>query len=53
MLWKKRKKKTIFVQVVERPKRKVLLKRGIKATEYFAYCEEVGCDVWGMLSSVK
>lgn len=43
----------VFVQVVERPARKVLLKRGIKASEYFAYCEEIGCDVWGMLTSVK
>ncbi len=45
--------KAIFVQVVERPARKVLIKRGIKATEYFAYCEEVGCDVWAVLASVK
>lgn len=44
---------TVFVQVVERPARKVLLKRGIKADEYFAYCEEVGCDIWGVLTSVK
>lgn len=43
----------VFVQVVERPARKVLLKRGVKADEYFGYCEEVGCDVWGMLTSVK
>jgi AraC family transcriptional regulator len=44
---------TIFVQVVERPARKLVLKRGIKATQYFEYCEEVGCDVWGVLSSFK
>ena len=44
---------SIFVQVIERPRRKVLLKRGNKATEYFGYCEEVGCDVWGVLTSVK
>lgn len=43
----------IFVQVVDRPKRKVILKRGIQAKDYFAYCEEVGCDVWGVLCSVK
>jgi len=49
----KNEKKTVFIQVVERPTRKVLLKRGIKATEYFAYCEEDGCDVWSLLSSVK
>lgn len=44
---------TVFVQVVERPSRKLILKRGIKATHYFEYCEEVGCDVWGILSSIK
>ena len=45
--------KTVFIQVMERPARKVLLKRGIRADEYFAYCEEVGCDIWSVLSSVK
>ncbi|MHC1721052.1 MAG: helix-turn-helix domain-containing protein [Clostridiaceae bacterium] len=45
--------KTVFVQVVERPKRKVILKRGVKAKDYFEYCEEVGCDIWGILSSIK
>lgn len=45
--------KTIFIQEVEKPRRKVLIKRGIKATDYFAYCEEVGCDVWGLLQSIK
>lgn len=49
----KKETKTVFVQIIERPARKVLLKRGIKATHYFEYCEEVGCDVWPMLTSVK
>ena len=44
---------TIFVQAVDRPARKALVKRGIAAEDYYAYCEEVGCDVWGVLSSVK
>lgn len=44
---------TVFVQVIERPARKLILKRGIRATHYFEYCEEVGCDVWGVLSSIK
>ncbi len=47
------KSEIIFTQVIERPSRKLLLLRGIKAAEYFAYCEEVGCDVWGVLESVK
>ena len=48
-----KKTKSIFVQIIERPARKVLLKRGIKATQYFEYCEEVGCDIWSILTSVK
>lgn len=44
---------TVFVQVIERPARKLILKRGVKATHYFEYCEEVGCDVWSMLCSIK
>ena len=43
----------IFTQVIERPARKLILKRGIKAEDYFAYCEEVGCDIWGILESIK
>lgn len=45
--------KNVFIQAVEKPERKVLIKRGIKAKEYFEYCEEVGCDVWGLLMSMK
>ena len=44
---------TVFVQVVERPARKLILKRGQKATHYFAYCEEVGCDVWEVLQGIS
>ena len=45
--------RNIFIQVVEKPARKVIVKRGVKATEYWSYCEEVGCDVWGLLTSIK
>ena len=45
--------KSVFVQIVEKPARKVIIKRGKTATEYFKYCEEVGCDVWGLLCSMK
>jgi len=44
---------TVFVQVVERPARKLILKRGIKASDYYEYCEEVGCEVWDVLSGIK
>ncbi|WP_312941846.1 AraC family transcriptional regulator [Oscillibacter sp.] len=43
---------SVFVQVIQKPERKVIIKRGINAEDYFAYCEEVGCDVWGLLTSM-
>lgn len=43
----------LFVQVRNFPKRKLLLKRGTRGDDYFTYCEEVGCDVWGLLISIK
>lgn len=42
----------VFIQLVEKPKRKVIIKRGIEAEDYFAYCSEVSCDVWGILTSI-
>ena len=44
---------TVFVQLIQRPLRKAIILRAKQADEYFAYCEEVGCDVWGVLCSVK
>jgi len=49
----------IFTQIVERPARKLILKRGEKATHYFEYCEEVGCGEkdmsapWDVLCEIK
>ncbi len=45
--------RNVFIQVIEKPARKVIIKRGINATEYWSYCKEVGCDVWGLLTSIK
>ena len=45
--------KNIFIQVIDKPRRKVIIKRGKTATEYMKYCEEVGCDIWGVLVSIK
>lgn len=42
----------IFIQVMHKPERKIICKRGVKAAEYFSYCEEVGCEVWGTLLSM-
>ncbi|MGM9605965.1 MAG: helix-turn-helix domain-containing protein [Oscillospiraceae bacterium] len=43
---------SVFVQLIQKPERKVILKRGVSAADYFAYCEEVGCDIWGLLTSM-
>ncbi len=43
----------ISVQLVNRPARMLILKRGKLAVHYFAYCEEVGCEVWNTLCRIK
>lgn len=56
-LWKESNKmeniRNVFIQLIIKPARKVIIKRGQKATEYWTYCQEVGCDVWGVLTSMK
>ena len=42
-----------FVQVIRRPERLCIIKRGKCAEDYFPYCEEVSCDVWGILMSMQ
>src|SRR5690554_3068515 len=34
---------SVFVQVISKPRRKCIIKRGVEAEDYFEYCEEVGC----------
>lgn len=49
----------IFTQIVERPKRKLILKRAKQANDYFSYCEEEGCassgqsKPWMLLTQIK
>lgn len=45
--------KNVFIQVIDKPERKVIIKRGKTAKDYWTYCEEVGCDIWGVLVSMK
>ena len=45
--------KNVFIQVIEKPARKVILKRGVNAEDYWTYCNEAGCDVWGLLTSIR
>jgi AraC family transcriptional regulator len=50
---RKSKLNTYFVQIVDRPARKLILKRGIKAVHYFEYCQEVGNEVENELDKIK
>jgi len=54
--WKEQKPmektKTVFVQPIARPARKALIQRGKTAKDYYQYCDEVGCDIWGYLTSI-
>ena len=43
---------SVFVQLVQKPARRALIKRGVRAEGYFDYCAEVSCDVWGLLMSM-
>lgn len=57
-LWSKEKAtmknvQNVFLQVIEKPAHKAVVKRGVKAEEYWDYCREVGCDIWGILTSMK
>ena len=45
--------KTVFVQLIRKPVRQCIIKRGVHAEDYFPYCEEVSCDVWGVLMSMR
>jgi|LFRM01.1.fsa_nt_gb AraC-like DNA-binding protein len=50
----------IFTQIIERPARKLILRRSKAAGDYFAYATEIGCgknndssDAWDVLTEMK
>ena len=44
---------TFSTEILNFPPRKMILKRGEKARDYFEYMNEIDCDVWGILISIK
>jgi AraC-like DNA-binding protein len=48
-----KKPETVFVQVLDWPARKMIVKRAKKATHYFEYCEELGCDIYDQLAAIQ
>ena len=45
--------RNIYIQRITKPQRKVMVKRGVSSDNYWDYCLEVGCDVWGILKSIS
>ena len=45
--------KNLHVRLINFPARKLILLRGEKAETYIEYAREAGCDVWGILASIK
>ena len=44
--------RTVTVFPMTRPACRMILKRGIRANDYFSYYDEVGCDIWDILQAV-
>lgn len=48
------KTKNIFISVIEKPERLLVYKPGKEGCdEYMSYSNSVGCDIWGILKSIK
>lgn len=45
-------KRSVFIQLQKKARPQGDHQAGVRAEEYFTYCEEVGCDVWGLLASM-
>lgn len=43
----------LSISIIKKPARKVIIKRGVNAADYFDYCVEVGCSVWHTLKSME
>lgn len=44
--------RTVTATYITKPARKLIVKSGILATDYFSYCDEIGCDIWDILEQV-
>lgn len=46
-------KRKVTAEYVVKPPCKLIIKRGVKSTDYFSYCDEMGCDIWDELEKLK
>ena len=46
------KRPPVSVTPILRPARRLILRRGITAGDYFACCDEIGCGIWDTLTAL-
>ena len=44
--------RVVTATLITRPARRLVIRRGIAAGDYFAYCEEIGCAIWDTLAAL-
>jgi len=44
--------RTVTATYITKPACKLIIKRGILSTDYFSYCDEIGCDIWDKLDKI-
>lgn len=45
--------RTVTATYITKPACKLIIKRGIISTDYFSYCDEIGCDIWDELEKIS
>lgn len=44
--------RAVTVTPILKPARKLIVRLGVHSTDYFSYCEEIGCDIWNDLEKL-
>lgn len=44
--------RAVSIKLITKLACKFIIKRGIKSTDYFSYCDEMGCGIWNILEQV-
>lgn len=45
--------RTVTATYITKPASKMIIKRGVLATDYFSYCDEIGCEIWDTLEKLQ
>ncbi|MDI9468783.1 MAG: helix-turn-helix transcriptional regulator [Bacillota bacterium] len=46
------KMRTVTATFYEKPAACLIIRRSTRATDYFSYCDEVGCEIWDILTAL-